>query len=78
MQRRIVADQQSPWLTFGDGSAQQRAKKGRRYLTKEVKNGRLKAAVVGGRRELYFKPEWIDQWLEAQATPIVMNVRRRA
>lgn len=68
----------TPWLTFGDNSAQERAKRSRRFLSKEVKAGRLRAAVVGGRRELYFRPEWIDQWLEDQSTPVLMPSRRRA
>lgn len=67
---------ETPWLNLAEASAY--ARRGRRFLAREVKAGRLKAAVVGGRRELLFKREFIDQWLEDQATPIVMPLRRRA
>ena len=69
-------DPASPWMNLARGAAY--AKRGRRFLAKEVRAGRLRAAVVGGRRELFLKREWLDQWIEDQATPIVMSVRRRA
>jgi len=55
----------TPWLTPTE--AAQRAKVGRRLIYSEVNAQRLRAARVGGRRELRFKPIWIDEWLESTA-----------
>jgi len=66
----------SPWLTAAE--AAQYAKRGKRFLAREVKAGRLRAAVIGGRRELFFRTDWIDAWLDDQAMPIVLPMRRRA
>jgi excisionase family DNA binding protein len=57
----------SPWRTVGQAAA--RAQTGEKLIYREVKAGRLKAARVGGRRELRFRDEWIDCWLEQSATP---------
>jgi excisionase family DNA binding protein len=56
------------WLTPEQGA--QRAQVGKRVIYHEVNAGRLRAARIGGRRELRIKPEWIDAWLEQSATPI--------
>jgi excisionase family DNA binding protein len=56
------------WLTPEQAAA--RAQVGKRTVYHEVNAGRLRAARVGGRRELRIKPEWIDSWLEQSATPI--------
>lgn len=55
----------TPWRTAEE--AAQRAKVGRRTIYLESKAGRLRAARIGGRRELRFRDEWIDQWLESTA-----------
>ena len=52
----------TPWFTVKEAAA--RAKCGVKTLYREVRAGRLKAARVGGRRELRFRLEWIDEWLE--------------
>ncbi|MGE0451814.1 MAG: excisionase family DNA-binding protein [Vicinamibacterales bacterium] len=59
--------QQQAWLTVEGAAA--RAQVGRRLIYREVSAGRLKAAKVGGRRELRFKASWIDLWLESSAEP---------
>ena len=60
------------WLTVEE--AAQRARVGHRTIYNEVRAGRLRAARVGGRRELRFRPDYIDQWLEQSAQPV--EVRR--
>lgn len=59
---------QPVWLDATSAAA--RAQVGRRIIYAEVTAGRLKAARVGGRRELRFRIEWVDTWLEAAAQPI--------
>lgn len=66
----------SPWLTLHQAATY--AKRSRKFLAREVTDGRLRAARVGGRRELFFRPEWIDEWLEDLATPVMVTTRRRA
>ena len=51
----------SPWLTVNEAAL--RARCGVKTLYREVRAGRLRAARIGGRRELRLLPEWIDQWL---------------
>ena len=64
----------TPWMNLAEAGAY--AKRGRRFLAREIKAGRLRAARVGGRGEYITRPEWIDSWLEDLACP-VMVVRRR-
>jgi hypothetical protein len=64
------------WRTLAQASA--RVQRGKRFLRREVEAGRLRAAVIGGRREILTCDEWLDEWVESQATPIPINVRRRA
>ena len=52
----------SPWLTVAE--AAQRARCGVKTVYREVRAGRLRAARIGGRRELRLRPEWVDTWLE--------------
>ena len=58
--------QSSPWLTVKEAAA--RARCGTKTIYREVKAGRLRAARVGGRRELRFLAEWIDEWLITHCT----------
>jgi excisionase family DNA binding protein len=55
--------QPSPWLTPAE--AAQRARVGIKTIYREVRAGRLKAARVGGRRELRLLAEHIDTWLRS-------------
>jgi excisionase family DNA binding protein len=56
----------SPWLTVEEAAA--RARCGVKMIYRAVKNKRLKAAQIDGRRTLRFLPEWIDDWLRASMT----------
>ena len=51
----------SPWLTVREAAA--RARCGVKTVYREVRTGRLRAARVGGRRELRFLVAWVDEWL---------------
>jgi excisionase family DNA binding protein len=65
------------WLTVPEAAA--RARVSRRIIYAEVRAGRLRAARVGGRRSLRFRPAWVDEFLDQSAraaTPIEI-VRRR-
>jgi excisionase family DNA binding protein len=55
----------SPWLTVAE--AAQRARCGVKTVYREVRADRLRAARIGGRRELRLRPEWVDAWLEQTA-----------
>ena len=56
------------WLTPDQAAA--RAQMGRGVIYREVRAGRLRAARIGGRRQLRIKPSWIDAWLEMSSTPV--------
>ncbi len=64
--RRHVAPSPGPWLNVS--GAADRALCGPKLIYREVAGKRLRAARVGGRRELRFRPEWIDEWLEQSTT----------
>jgi hypothetical protein len=48
-----------------------------RFVGREIKAGRLRAARIGGRGEYLTCDRWLDEYVEAQARPIEV-VRRRA
>jgi len=66
------------YLTGGARTAKGRRKFSRRRLRREVACGKLRAARIGGRGELLFRREWLDEYLESQSTPVIVPVRRRA
>ena len=66
----------SPWLPLRQAAIY--AGRSRRFLAREIRSGRLKAARIGGRGEYMLRAEWIDQWIESQAQPVAVVVRRRA
>jgi excisionase family DNA binding protein len=57
----------SPWLTVSEAAS--RARCGVKTIYREVRAGRLRAARIGGRRELRLKPEWVDEWLIRTTEP---------
>lgn len=59
------------WLTVDE--AAQHARCGKRSIYLGVQQGKLRAARLGGRRELRFLAEWIDAWLLASSTPEFIN-----
>ena len=56
----------TPWLTVAE--AAERARCGPKLIYREVAAGRLRAARVGGRRELRLLTEWVDEWLLRNST----------
>ncbi len=63
-----MIDPGTPWLTAEQAAA--RAQVGSKLIYREVKAGRLRAARIGGRRELRFLVGWVDAWLERTAEPV--------
>jgi excisionase family DNA binding protein len=64
----------TPWLTVVE--AADRARCGPKLIYREVRAKRLRAARVGGRRELRLLPEWVDQWLLAASTVVEVGSGR--
>ena len=65
----------SPWRTTAESARYLR--KGPKFVRREVKAGRLRAARVGGRGDLIMKVEWLDAFLEAMAEPIEVTPQIR-
>lgn len=63
----ISSADSSPWLTVSQ--AADRARCGPKLIYREVRAGRLRAARIGGRRELRLLAEWVDHWLLESTTP---------
>jgi excisionase family DNA binding protein len=61
------------WHTVDE--AAQHARCGKRSIYLAVQQGKLRAARLGGRRELRFLVEWLDAWLLASSTPEIVNPR---
>jgi len=66
----------SPWMNATQAAAY--LQRGRRFVLREASAGRLQAARIGGRGEILTRREWLDEWVEKQTAPIVINRRRRA
>jgi excisionase family DNA binding protein len=52
----------SAWMTVREASRYARC--GPKTLYREIHQGRLRAARIGGRREFRVRREWLDTWLE--------------
>lgn len=57
----------TPWRTVEELAAY--AKVSKKSIYAAVASGKLRAARVGGRRDIRGKDSWTDAWLEATATP---------
>lgn len=66
----------SPWMTSTDAATY--LKRGKKFLLREIRAGRLKAARVGGRGEILTRAEWCDEWVAGQAiiVPVPLRTRR--
>ena len=62
---------ETPWITVKE--AAQYAKCGTKSIYLGVASGKLNAARLGGRRELRFVREWLDEWLRATSTLVLVN-----
>ena len=69
-------DISSPWLTVTEAAKYARCCV--KTLYAEIAAGRLRAARIGGCRDLRLLAEWIDAWLVASATPVDVQIARRA
>lgn len=58
----------SPWRTVQQEAA--RIQCGPRVLYRAVAQKKLRAARIGGRRDIRLRPEWTDAFLEATANPV--------
>lgn len=65
----------SPWRTAKD--AGKRIGKGKRFVQREIRLGRMRGARVGGRGEYLTQDPWNDEWVEKHASPIAVPLRRR-
>lgn len=72
----MAAPYDSPWLTAREASLY--LKRGRRFVLSEIHAGRLRAARIGGRGEVLTRREWCDAFVEDQAAPVAVPIRRRA
>jgi excisionase family DNA binding protein len=53
----------SPWLTTEQAASY--AQTSARTIYNAVREGKLRAARINGRRDLRFVAAWLDQWLES-------------
>jgi len=67
----------SPWLTAAEAGAY--LKRGRRFILREIKSGRLRGAIVTGRGrgEVLTRAEWCDAWVDDHAKPMPFPVAPR-
>lgn len=63
----------SPWMNLHDAGAY--VHRGRRFLRRQVDAGALRAAKIGGRGEILTRREWLDEWIEDQAQPVMVGRR---
>ncbi len=58
----------TPWRTVPEAAA--RGRVGPKTIYREIKAGRLRAAVIGNRRDYRIHESWVDEWLTASAEPV--------
>ena len=65
----------SPWLTATE--AAEFAKIGIKTIYAACRARKLRHAVVGGRRSIRLRAEWVDEWLERTAEPVEVTPQIR-
>jgi excisionase family DNA binding protein len=65
----------TPWRTVPE--AARRAGVGDKTIYKEVRAGRLRAARIGGRRDIRILDDWLDDWLVRSSTPVEIAPSRK-
>lgn len=58
--------------------AGERINKSPRFIVREVRAGRLRAARIGGRGEILTCDEWLDEYVERQAQPVSVVPLKKA
>ena len=65
----------SPWLNAEDSARYLGKNRSKRFVLKEVRSGRLRAAIIGGRGEIVTRREWLDTYIEEHVTRVVVSAR---
>ena len=66
----------SPYLSAEATAKRLPGKRSKRFVLKECKAGRMRHARIGGRGEVVIKAEWLDQYVEDHAAPVIVPPRR--
>ena len=74
----LTVDQAIDYLTNGARTPGNRRIISPRFLAKEVAAGRLRAAKIGGRGQLFFTTAWLDAYMELSSKPVMQPMRRLA
>ena len=61
------------YLTNNERTPTGRRRLSPRYLRTQVAQGKLRGARIGGRGELLFRREWLDEWVETKTKPAVIG-----
>jgi hypothetical protein len=73
--RRAPLEPMPPWRNLRGAAA--RTGRGRRFLLKEIEEGRLRAARIGGRQEVLTTDPWLDEWLANLSTVLPLPRRQQ-
>jgi hypothetical protein len=71
------ADPTSPWWPIvAKGKPSAYVGRNHQLLKHEVAKGNLRAVRIGGKRELFTRQEWLDDWMLQHEQPVAITVRR--
>lgn len=63
----------SPWMNSTQAATY--LGRGRRFVLREIHAGRLRAARIGGRGEILTNARWLDEWVTAHTSPVLVAAR---